>query len=434
VVNLSAIGRIGDRPEDAPDQKLKHRFLVYMGILMSCGGLMWGTLALAYGLWWPSVIPYAYAVITAGNMWYFHASKNFLRVRFVQVLISLMLPFLFQWSLGGFHASGAVMLWAMLSIVGALTFTDLRTMVKWLAVYTVLTVLSGVFDGYLEAEYAIDVGRRGQIGFITLNIAVISNIVFGLMLYMLYQREKAKAALATARERIEGLEQEVADARPQDLSGGGVDVVIDSHMLECLLVRVEDPEARAVVAISGLADAADVDDPLLVVLKAYRLARRVLHAARPQQVLVCQMAVPDKVELRQLLKDLQMGLRVLATDYVKEAARHDRRRVEEAQVVHLVGVRQAVQPAEVVLRQLVARPEQRIARGRVVVLGVHHPGDRGVVVAHQRHTGDRPHELAARVGVRAVPDDVTQADVLVNAIEPAVVEDRRQRFMIAVDV
>jgi len=41
---------------------------------------------------------------------------------FSQLALILVLPLLLQWSLGGFAASGAVMIWSILSPVGAIMF------------------------------------------------------------------------------------------------------------------------------------------------------------------------------------------------------------------------------------------------------------------------------------------------------------------------
>ena len=39
-----------------------------------------------------------------------------------QLALILVLPLLLQWSLGGFAASGAVMIWSILSPIGAIMF------------------------------------------------------------------------------------------------------------------------------------------------------------------------------------------------------------------------------------------------------------------------------------------------------------------------
>ena len=205
------LGAIGDRPTDTDGERLQHRLLVFMGVLMSGGGIMWGSIAASQGLFLPAIIPYGYTVITAFNLTYFRVSKNFVAVRFLQVLISLLLPFLFQWSLGGFGPSGVVMLWAMLAIVGSLTFSASRTSLNWLLLYSALTVLSGLLDETVREHFSPDPSEGVRTVFYVTNVVVISTIVFGLTIYLLAEREHATAALAQANQRITELNERLED-------------------------------------------------------------------------------------------------------------------------------------------------------------------------------------------------------------------------------
>ena len=51
--------------------------MVYMGLAMSFGGVLWGTICLAYGMLLPAVVPYGYTVLTFLNFVYFRQTKNF---------------------------------------------------------------------------------------------------------------------------------------------------------------------------------------------------------------------------------------------------------------------------------------------------------------------------------------------------------------------
>jgi len=109
---------------------------------MSCGGLLWGSIALYYGLTYQSFIPFRYAALRGLNMLYFKFSSNFKVVRLFQVFISLMLPFLFQASLGGFAASGFIMLWSVLALVASLSFEKFATSSIWLLLFIAGTLVS----------------------------------------------------------------------------------------------------------------------------------------------------------------------------------------------------------------------------------------------------------------------------------------------------
>jgi signal transduction histidine kinase/DNA-binding response OmpR family regulator len=182
---LNQIAAIGDTATDTEQDKLQHHLLIYMGLLMGCGGLVWGSITAFFQLYLPACIPYGYSVLTVINFTHFYWTKNFWRARFLQVLISLLLPFMFQWSLGGFVSSGAIMLWSMLALVGSMTFQETQWGLRWLGMYLLLTVVSGLMDGYLAATYGREFPPAIITTFFVLNIAMITAIVFGLSIYLL---------------------------------------------------------------------------------------------------------------------------------------------------------------------------------------------------------------------------------------------------------
>lgn len=217
---LDRLGAIGHEPNDSEAEKLKKRFLVYMGTFMSGGGLLWGSISAYYKLALPAVVPYGYTVLTIFNMAFFKVTKKFGAVRFFQVFISLLLPFLFQWTLGGWHSSGTVMIWAMLAIVGAMTFSEARQVIGWLVMYAVLCVISAAIDSQVAVTFNIGVSNPTRTVFWAINLVVVSSLVFGLMIYLGFEREKVNRALEAANQKIsemnERLEEQVA-ARTREL-------------------------------------------------------------------------------------------------------------------------------------------------------------------------------------------------------------------------
>ena len=198
------ITSIGDKKTDSGEERLHHRFLITMALLMSAGGVVWGSICALYGLILPALIPYGYTVCTGLNLLFFYLTKDFRVVRVVQVTMSLLLPFIFQWSLGGFVPSGAVILWAMLALVGAFTFQDSRSNIKWLFAYLALTLLSGVIDRAVSTN-ALDLPPALITLFFVVNIGCNSAIVFGLLLHFVQSHEQANRLLAMERQRAEDL-------------------------------------------------------------------------------------------------------------------------------------------------------------------------------------------------------------------------------------
>ncbi len=184
------LANIGTQPSDTDKEKLHKRFLVYVALLMTGGGLLWASICVYHGLYLPASIPLGYIAITAANLWYFSVSKRLGAVRFFQLLISLVLPFIFQWSLGGFAPSGAVMLWAMTAILGALTFQEVRITLRWFVGYLALTAASGVLDSVASGNATLASSATGT-ALIVVNIIGVSTIVFGLMIYFVRSNELA---------------------------------------------------------------------------------------------------------------------------------------------------------------------------------------------------------------------------------------------------
>jgi signal transduction histidine kinase len=193
---------IGIRPDDNEDTLLQKRFLVYQAVLMSCGGIAWGALAFAFGRVWQSAVPFGYVLVSGLNLAYFRATRDFPAAKVVQTGISLLLPFLFQWSLGGFVASGAVMLWALVALAASVTYQGGRAAWIWLGWFVGLTVISGVFDqtfaGWIRPNYGIGYSAL----FFSLNIAVITSIVLALLNFTVRGKNEALRALRTLQAQL----------------------------------------------------------------------------------------------------------------------------------------------------------------------------------------------------------------------------------------
>ncbi len=169
----------------------RKRFVVYEAILMSFGGILWGTICLIIDKPTQSITPFGYVFLSTLNIYTFSQLKNFSFAQGFQTGISLLLPFLFQWHLGGFYASGGVMIWSLLSLAASLSYSNARTSVQWLIVYVILVLFSGVFDQYFQSIFTSNYDIHFSIGLITMNIAVVSVLIFLLVIF--YVRENANS-------------------------------------------------------------------------------------------------------------------------------------------------------------------------------------------------------------------------------------------------
>jgi len=189
------ISAIGHSIGDSENLKIQKSFLVYLAMFMSVGGIVWGAICIYYGLYFQAIFPLSYFVISVFNMAMFGYLKNFEIVRFLQTFISLALPFVFQWSLGGFDASGSIMWWAILSVIASLSFQSVAISIRWLLVYVVFTVISAVFEKQVQTMKP-EILPNSSIVFVAVNLILISCIVFGLVVYFVEQYKKAELKLA----------------------------------------------------------------------------------------------------------------------------------------------------------------------------------------------------------------------------------------------
>jgi signal transduction histidine kinase/DNA-binding response OmpR family regulator/HPt (histidine-containing phosphotransfer) domain-containing protein len=197
---------MGNQPTDSEDERLQHHFLINVSLLMSMGGLFWGSVTAYYGEWLRALIPLGYSVMTYLNLYYFYRTKNFRFTRLFQVTISLALPFMFQWALGGYVASGAMMLWGLFALVGSLTFRSMRLSVILLIAFLALTVFSGFIDS-IVARNAIESTPAFNTLLFVVNIFVACAIIFGSNIYYFAKQEETKQALAEAEQRAEAANQ-----------------------------------------------------------------------------------------------------------------------------------------------------------------------------------------------------------------------------------
>ncbi len=223
---ISRLESIGDRASDSAEQRQQHKHLIYMALLMSGGGLLWGALCLVFGFTKSATIPFGYVILTALNLMFFRVSKRFSLVSNLHVSMSLLLPVLFQLMLGGFVRSGAVMLWSLLALGGSLTFSDLRLGARWLILYVLCTITCGLLDQQANLSYPEPVDPSSTTLFFVLNISVISSIFFILTLLMLSAHRRTQEQLIdsnamigrlveTLEERVEERTRELREALKQ---------------------------------------------------------------------------------------------------------------------------------------------------------------------------------------------------------------------------
>jgi guanylate cyclase len=203
---LRRLAEIGASPEDSDQLRLRKSVLVLSSALMASLALIWVATYAALGLWVSAAIPLTYQLASAVSIYTFHRTRRYLLFRTSQLWMSLVFPFVLQWSLGGFGNSSAVALWGVTAPLGALLFVGARESIPWFLGFVALVGISGAIDPTL-ARHAPAIPSAVIVAFFTLNVVGVSTTAYALLQYFVRGRERALQELA--REHV-ALEREQA--------------------------------------------------------------------------------------------------------------------------------------------------------------------------------------------------------------------------------
>ena len=143
---LERLALIGAVPGDPDEVRVQKVTLTLAAVTVTVLSVVWVGTYFVLGLPLSAAIPFAYQVFSVASLVAFARTKDYRLFRFSQIVLMLLLPFLLQWSLGGYVASSAVSLWALIGVFGALFFYSARQAVPWFAGFVALTVVSGLAD------------------------------------------------------------------------------------------------------------------------------------------------------------------------------------------------------------------------------------------------------------------------------------------------
>jgi hypothetical protein len=198
---IERLSKAGSLTSDTEEQRLRKAVLIFLAVIYTIAGIVWGFGYLLLGLPVSGTIPLSYSFISAISLLYFFKTKHYKFFCRSQLTLILILPFLLQWSLGGLTASGAVVLWSILSPIGALMFAGTTRSIPWFIAYLLLMVISGLQTGGSSWQQGTLPNTLVVFSFV-MNIGGVSAIVFVLLRYFVHAREQAMAALDKEHQRV----------------------------------------------------------------------------------------------------------------------------------------------------------------------------------------------------------------------------------------
>jgi signal transduction histidine kinase/DNA-binding response OmpR family regulator/HPt (histidine-containing phosphotransfer) domain-containing protein len=196
---------LGAQPGESDETRLRKRLILIFTGAMSLAGLIWGSLS--YFLYTnpiAPVLPYAYALLSIGNVFLFARTHNFQRFRFIQLALSLLLPFLMMIALGGFVQGSATILWSLIAPLGALLVADRHQATRWFVAFLALILLSALLEPFISSRYVVDPTVRTI--FLVMNIVGPWAAAYLMLSHFLHEKDQI------LRENVR-LYQEAQEAR-----------------------------------------------------------------------------------------------------------------------------------------------------------------------------------------------------------------------------
>ncbi|MEE9612738.1 MAG: adenylate/guanylate cyclase domain-containing protein [Desulfatiglandales bacterium] len=180
---------------DSPKERRRKVTLVVITVLCTIASIIWGTLY--YAIFGPTTTPFitfGFTVVLGIALIIYFTTKQFNFLLYVFFFMILWNPIAMQWSLGGFAASGVLMLWSLLAPFSSLMFQNIKKSTVWFLAYLVLLFFSLYFDNYVS-QWASPVSNKISMLFFGMNIIGPSIIIFCSMMYFInaFQREHVRS-------------------------------------------------------------------------------------------------------------------------------------------------------------------------------------------------------------------------------------------------
>jgi len=205
---FSKITRIGTRPEDDEETRLKKKTFMSISSMVSIFAVGWGTYYIIYNEPLAGSIPMFYSFFSFITMGVLAKNLKFRFFRFSQLLLILLCPFFLMLILGGFVNGSTVILWALFAPLGALLSGLPRQAINWFLAYVILVIISGFGHPYLRPENNLP--PQIILFFFVINVIAISSLAFFSLDYFVGKKDLAMKLLNKNRELEQAyLQQEI---------------------------------------------------------------------------------------------------------------------------------------------------------------------------------------------------------------------------------
>jgi len=123
-----------------------------------------------------SLIPGLYILLTAFNLFILYDQFPSFSYPF-QIIISLIFPYVMQWIMGGYYASGLVMLWSSVSFLATFSLSEKRAITRWVLFFLLFFFISFWFDNQFQIMKPAVITSEVSRNLLVFNILLIGAII-----------------------------------------------------------------------------------------------------------------------------------------------------------------------------------------------------------------------------------------------------------------
>ncbi len=212
--SLASLEKLVTLDTDSPEERRRKITLVVITALCTVASIIWGSLY--FVLLGPTIttfLTYGFTVVLGIALIIYYLTKQFTILLYAFFLMILWNPIAMQWSLGGFAASGVLMLWSILAPFTSLLFQNIKKATGWFLAYAVLLSFSLYFDDYVS-QWAPPLSNKISMLFFGMNLVGPSIIIFCSMMYYVNawkkEQEKSEKLFRELKEEREKLAEMAA--------------------------------------------------------------------------------------------------------------------------------------------------------------------------------------------------------------------------------
>jgi adenylate cyclase len=190
-------------PGDSDELVLEKKLLVYSSLLIAGAAAIWGTIFLHYGEGGPASVSLGYTAFTLIGLSIVIRTRRYRWFQFIQFICGMAFPFVQMIMLGGFWQSGAVMVWTIITPLGALLFYSPRQARLWWLAYLALFILAGFLQDKIIRPNLLPQDLLSA--FTVLNLTVVSILVLFLLNYFINKKNEAYRLLRMEEQKADRL-------------------------------------------------------------------------------------------------------------------------------------------------------------------------------------------------------------------------------------